>query len=453
MRQTRRRTCLAGALVLAFARASLAAGAAAEGAVRIERLADGFRLLRNGEPYFVKGGGGVDTAFLMDQLVAAGGNSIRTWSIREDSQPFLDMAQARGLTVSPTLWMGQDNNTPTSKQFDYAEAARVEALCDRARQAVLRFKGHPALLVWGVGNEMEHGGGGSPELWKTVEKIAAMIHQIDPDHPTMTVIADLGREGEKVKRIMQYCPSLDILGVNSYGGAVSLARRLAATGWDRPYIVTEFGANYLNLKTTPWGAKLEPPTTQRAAKLPEIYKASIAPGHPACLGSYVFVWKQPAQWPGFHNCFTPAGERLGHVEAMTLAWTGQARQNRCPDIQPIASEAAGREVSPGAPISAAVSAADPEGDALRARWEIRAEERGKSKSKPSFDRLIQSGEAAESNGVFPMAFAAPLEPGAYRLFVTVADGAGNAAGGNMPFHAGAFASQEQKGSSKTGAGP
>ena len=404
--------------------------------VRVERAGKGFQLTRDGKPYFIKGAGGCDSEFLMNELAAAGGNSIRIWSAREESKGQFDMAHAHGLTVCPTLWMGRDNNTPDNKGGDYGDEKRVLGLIEKARSSVLFFKDHPALLAWGVGNEMESPGSGSPELWKTVDGIAAMIHEVDPNHPTLTVIADLGKGGEKVKRIMQFCPHLDILGVNSYGGAVTLAERLEATGWGKPYIVTEFGANYLNLKKTAWGAKIEPTTTQRAAKLPRIYDASIAPGHSHCLGSYVFVWKQPSAFPGFHDCFMPSGERLGHVDAMTLAWTGKARKNRCPEMEPIVCDASGKDVAPGSPLTARVSAKDPDGDRLKTHWEVRAETTSAKKNKPSFENLASSGSAVESGGVFAIAFKAPLQPGAYRLFVTIADGAGNAACANVPFHVG-----------------
>ncbi|MCX7014391.1 MAG: hypothetical protein NTW86_17870 [Candidatus Sumerlaeota bacterium] len=420
------------AFALAFA--WLGSAVRSEGStVRVERTADGFRLLRDGQPYFIHGAGGVDSEFLMDQLVAAGGNSIRTWNAKPELKAQLDMAQARGLTLTPTLWMGRDNNTAAGKGPDYSNPASVQAVIDRARESVLAFKDHPALLVWGVGNEMESHGADHPDLWKAIDRVAAMVHETDPGHPTMTVIADLGKGGEKVKSIQQYCPHIDILGVNSYGGAMTLAKRLAETGWDRPYIVTEFGDNYLGLKKTPWGAKLEPTTTQRAAKLAAIYKASIAPGHPSCLGSYVFVWKIPSQPGGFHNCFTAEGGRLGHVDAMTTAWTGKAPKNRCPEIEPLVSEAKGSEIAPGAQVEAATSATDPDGDPLKAKWEVWAEDTAADKKERFSGQPLGSGEAPIADGSVQVAFQAPEKPGAYRLFVTVTGGAGNAAAANMPF--------------------
>ena len=48
-----------------------------------------------------------------------------------------------------------------------------------------------------------------------------MIKEIDPYHPTMTVTA--GIDPSEVFMIKTYCPSIDILGVNTYGGVQHLA--------------------------------------------------------------------------------------------------------------------------------------------------------------------------------------------------------------------------------------
>jgi hypothetical protein len=34
--------------------------------------------------------------------------------------------------------------------------------------------------------------GDSPAIWKAVNDVAAMAKEIDPDHPTMTVTAEIG---------------------------------------------------------------------------------------------------------------------------------------------------------------------------------------------------------------------------------------------------------------------
>jgi hypothetical protein len=61
----------------------------------------GWQLVRGGQPYYVNGAGG---SVHMDQIVALGGNSLRTWGL-EDAERILDEAQKHGLTVMMGLWL------------------------------------------------------------------------------------------------------------------------------------------------------------------------------------------------------------------------------------------------------------------------------------------------------------------------------------------------------------
>jgi len=56
------------------------------------------------------------------------------------------------------------------------------------KAAVERFKDHPALLVWSIGNEAE-ASYTNLKLWDAINDIAKMIHETDPNHPTTTTLA------------------------------------------------------------------------------------------------------------------------------------------------------------------------------------------------------------------------------------------------------------------------
>src|SRR6516165_2880256 len=71
--------------------------------VKVVKTAAGWRLLRGGEPYFIKGAGGDGSKA---ELARAGGNSIRTWSVDGDTPRVLDEARRLGLTVTLGIWLG-----------------------------------------------------------------------------------------------------------------------------------------------------------------------------------------------------------------------------------------------------------------------------------------------------------------------------------------------------------
>ena len=391
--------------------------------VRVEKTEAGHWLVRGGEPYLIKGAGG--RAYL-DVLKAAGGNSIRTWG-EEDIEPLLDRCRDLGLTVTVGIWLGQPR-----QGFDYGNEAAVRGEVEKSRRFFRRYKNHPAVLMWGLGNEME-GSGDDPRVWKAVNEIARVAREEDPNHPTMTVVAELG--GKKLEMYRSLCPDVDILGINSYGGLGSLADRLGKGGFDRPYVVTEFGPpGPWEVGLTPWKAPIEPTSTAKADALKVNYARAIAGNPRLCLGSYAFYWgnKQEATSTWF-GLFLPSGERLGSVDALVEAWTGQPPANRSPRIARIAWENGGKELEPGSRQDARAMAEDPDGHPLTARWEVRSESADR---REGGDRELEPPPHPESfleaRGM-NFAFKAPSLSGPCRLFVFVYDGKGGAATANVPF--------------------
>ena len=256
--------------------------------------------MRNGKPYFVKGAGGDGSKTLLRDC---GGNSFRTWGA-DNLEPKLAEAQRLGLTVTVGVWLG------TREYFDYHDAAAVAAQKETVRKAILRYRDSPALLIWALGNEMEVGEQDDADMWAAIEDLAKMAHELDPNHPTMTVVAEIG--GDKVAQINAHCPDIDIVGINCYGGGPSVAARYKAAGGVKPYIITEYGpAGVWEQRANAWGAVPEPSSTEKAASYRATYEKSIA-GQPLCLGSYAFTWgnKQEATATWF-GLLLPDGSRLG----------------------------------------------------------------------------------------------------------------------------------------------
>lgn len=392
--------------------------------VKLDRTESGARLSRGGKPYFIKGAGGQSYA---DLLAASGGNSLRTWGA-DNLGPILDRARESGLSVAVGIWLGQER-----QGFRYSDPNQVQGDFDRAREAIRRYRDHPAVLLWGLGNEME-GDGSNPAVWKAVDAIARMAKQEDPNHPTMTVIA--GADPRKLSAFMKYCTHVDILGINIYGGLSGLGDALRKSGLKKPFIVTEFGPRgHWESPKTSWGAAIEPSSTEKAKHYALSYRKAIGSGSAWCVGAYAFLWGQKqevtATWYGM---FLNSGERLGAVDAMTEAWMGKPPVNRCPEIAGLKVDWGDPGViAPAARFRARLSAADPEGDPLALRWEIRSEsvdrhEGGDRESEPSAHpecRINAKGVECE--------FSSPSRAGAYRLFVFVYDGQGNAATMNLPF--------------------
>ena len=120
--------------------------------VQVVRKDGRFELLRGGQPYEIKGAG-IDDGDIPG-LAARGGNSFRNWRDfdSKDGLIVLDEAARHGLTVAMCLPVGRERHG-----FDYDDEEAVARQLEFARSEVLRYKDHPALLMWIIGNEPDLG--------------------------------------------------------------------------------------------------------------------------------------------------------------------------------------------------------------------------------------------------------------------------------------------------------
>jgi len=420
MAEHRRRagaTVMAGLIALTLAViVHMAHAAAAE--VKIA----GTRLLVDGKPFAVRGATGDGP---LGELAGLGATTVRSYG--GDPGPLLDAAQQAGLKVIAGLWVGQPR-----QGADYADRGFVERQLAELRAIVETYKDHPALLMWGIGNEVEVDLADDSAVWPALEQVAAMVRRVDPAHPTLAVLAETGTD--KVGKLIAQAPSIEVLGLNSYGDALySVTARAREQGWTGPIVITELGAlGQWQAATSPWGAPFEPSSTQKAVQLRRYLKAL------GDTGAIAFLWGQKQEvTPSWHSLLLASGEWTEAAEAMAEAWGGHMPGgNHAPRIASLRVAA-----DPSAPFASwpageegafTLDALDPDGDLLDVRWTVRAESTARS----------VGGDAEAVPPAFPDAvrLAGPtgarvsgLARGRYRIFVELRDGQGAAATANMPF--------------------
>jgi hypothetical protein len=390
--------------------------------VELQKTDSGWQLLRGGEPYFIRGAGGDGS---LEQLAAAGGNSVRTWG--GDVGSLLDDAHELGLTVTVGIWLGHERHG-----FDYSDEDQVAEQLERAREMVLKYKDHPALLLWGVGNEMEgFDDGDNPVIWKAVNDVAAMIKELDPNHPTMTVTAFV--HGGRIEFLHNQSPAIDIHGVNAYGGAQAVPAALREGGATKPFVLTEFGpVGPWEMPKTEWGAPYEQTSAEKAEFYRESYEKGILAAPGVALGAYAFLWGHKMEgtdtWFGM---FLRDGSRTGAIDTMTELWSGEAPGN----FAPIAARpeiAGGAEVEHGEVVEVSTSISDPEGSDVRVEWVLRPESDDYATGgdfRPDLPAVDGAILESRTDGA---RVRMPDEPGSYRLFVYAWDEAGSAATANTP---------------------
>ena len=385
-----------------------------------------FELLKNGIPYYIKGAGAKDH---FDLLVNSGANSIRIWSTNNSS--LLDSAHQHGLTVTLGLHV-----RPERSGMDYNNEYAVKGQIEKLKNEVLKYKDHPALLVWGIGNEVDLKYSNF-KVWETIEILAKFIKEVDPNHPTMTVIA--GVDPSKAYYIKKYCPSVDILGLNVYGSIENAGANLRKFNWDKPYIVTEWGVNGpFEAKTTSWKAKVEPPNGFKADQRLRRYQELIVKDKERCLGSYCFLWGQKQESTAtWHGMFLKNGNPTEAVDVMHYCWKGEWPNSRAPSIRDISLENIGWRkdhiIEPSRQATVKIEYFKYNNKKVNIEYVLYPE---------AFSNKI-GGDIQKSPDPIPfeivrqtenkLTFISPKKKGAYRLFAFVKNDKGQSSVANIPF--------------------
>lgn len=398
-------------------------------AIKVELVFDGtnWNLLRDGKPYYIKGAGGDK---YMNKIISCGGNSLRTWGA-ENAQQILDDAEKYGLTVMFGLWVQHERHG-----FDYNNKANVEKQLNGFRDIVRKFKDHPALLLWGVGNEVDLFYTNT-KVWDAINDIAKMIHEEDKNHPTSTVTA--GLDSNEVVLIKVKAPHIDIYGINTYGDIGNVKENIRKFGWQGPYMITEWGPNgHWESQKTEWGSSIEASSSEKAKIYQERYEKYIFADKEKCLGSYVFLWGNKQEYTStWYGLFDEEGKPTETVDAVERSWKGMPVDNNSPTIDSFYVNGLNKNqniyLKSQNKFQAIVHVTDKENEKLTYKWAIVPESSdlksgGDAESKPEeIQGLIKNKNSNQ------ITFKAPTQEVGYRLFVTVSDGK-KVAYSNIPFY-------------------
>jgi hypothetical protein len=387
------------------------------------------KLLRNGEPYFIKGGSGHEN---MEKLAAYGGNSIRTWNTHGASG-ILDQAHEFGLTVTLGLEIGKQY---WGEDFNYWNFKAVNEKIEELRIIIRKYKDHPALLMWGIGNEVDLFGGNRHIIYYTINRIAKMIHEEDPNHPVMTAI-NVGFEWDRYAFSYLLLSRVDILGFNAFDRVPNIFTKIySKTGWKKAYILSEYGpSGHWESVNTEWGAAKELNSTAKAKLVKQHYQ-TIHQDSTLFLGGYAFYWGFKYEITNtWFSLFSEEGYETESVNILKTKWTGHEPSNRAPVIEDIILNApAFRDnfyLKANEQYTASLFATDPDNDALTFRWELRHEESNfydSGKSRVLLNHYLENTAGSTTK------FQAPTEIGAYRLLGFVYDGQNHVATHNVPFY-------------------
>lgn len=269
------------------------------------------------------------------ELNYLGVNTIRTWGTGVNTKRMLDAANSHGIKVMLGIWMRHGRaGMEADDSFDYSnDEAGKEVMYKDAIEIVKTYKDHPAILTWGVGNEVYLNTATDEEkiaYSKLLEKICSKIKEIDKNHPVTSVEAwTFG-----IDWWQKYVPSIDIYGINTYGkGADILPEELSKKGVTKPYVITEFGVRgEWEIEADRNGVKPEPTDKEKYDVIITGYNEWIKP-KPNSLGVYIFQYasdnRHVAPWLLTHF----KGMTRPQYWAIREAYTGKKPENNVPSIE------------------------------------------------------------------------------------------------------------------------
>ena len=403
-------------------------------------------LLLNDKPFAVNGAGmGYSSEQGIASLAAAGGNAFRTWDTHAlDAQ--LEAAARYGLMVLVGLDLGKE-----LQGFDYNDRTAVEQQHDRLMAIVNKYRDHPNVLGWILGNEpnLMVGGDGqlvpaNPLVYTSIGKLASAINKVDPHHPVTVAFAFTPTLADDITAAVQEIPDLDFVSLQAYGALPVIPQVVENLGSSLPFMITEYGPlGHWEMPATDWGREIEEPSGHKAQGMRGRMNGTVIEDPTGrMIGSFAFLWGQKQErTPTWYGLFLESGERTASVDELTRVWTGDWPDNRAPAAWSIElqREVAGASVRVGAGERVLASAVinDPENDALTVRWELLGEVDDRSHGghfEQTPDTVALSNMEEQTVGeAFQLAFDAPAQAGEYRLFVYAVDEAGGAATANIPF--------------------
>jgi hypothetical protein len=376
----------------------------------------------------------------LDRLATLGVNTVRGYTIGSPDvmRQKLDHAHRLGIKMILSEWMphhGENrNNEGHVWRFDYN--AKGDEMVKRFIEKIEAIGDHPAILMWGLGNEVNMD---EPYL-RTVNRMSQEIHKRFPHH--LTSLTMINARPDSIAVVKKFAPDLDVLGIQSYSrGAVRGSIKKTEELWGKPFYMSEFNTNGpWNYGKTAWGVEFDEPASRKVSDLKDCYAAIDE--SPLCLGSTIFVWGHYATWdrPTYFGLLldpnpegSPGKDSFDHLlmtpqaDVMAEHFTKQPiKGNRAPVISQLEFEGGARSkvVKPGEALTVRFAAQDTNGDTIEfVSWVLA--------TKVQSTRVVAGpfAQTSSSHAVIP----APQKVGEYLILVYAKDNRGGASATVVPF--------------------
>ncbi len=423
--------------------------------VYIKESESGFQLIRNGKPFFIKGASGNS---YLKELAEAGGNTIRVYDTL-NLENILNEAQKNNLAVIVDIYIPrfQIKYNPYSKKEDN------DLLEANILKFVNKYKSHPAILFWNLGNELDY-----PSILqkshaipsiddlitifhiivernsfiKTFNELIDIVHKEDPNHPVSTSLST-HHFWKRLLSVHIHSPNLDLIGYNIFAPAVKFKPQLSNLSHIialNPFFISEWGIEgpWAQEKTL-WNAPVETTSTNKGYQYRENY-AAIVNQFNLSIGAAVFYWgKKQERTHTWFNIFDEQGKKSQAYYELKNIWKNELNSSNLPPQVKymLVNNLGARDnlvFKPNEIINAQLLFENEIDSTIKVNWEIYEEEWNYEGGGAEHKIANKIFDSIEKTDTAKIAFRIPVLEGPYRIFAFVYDQKGNFATANTPFY-------------------
>ena len=394
--------------------------------VSIEKKNGTYQFYKDGNPFIVKGGSGVDH---IKELAESGGNTIMCWDTTKLEHVFKEAA-----LYNVSVIIGLD--LPAANTDFYNDRRNVADFYNAYMNIVTRYKDHPCLLAWCLGNEMALPSSFAPgSFYKSYNTILDQIHNVDPNHPVATSVVNVSRE--RIIMLQWRIPALDFYCLNIYNSIKTIDHLLKKISWlwNGPFLIGEWAPiGGWEASMTAWKAPIEYSSTRKSQLFYQFYNDYMPVKDGRFLGSVVYYWGHvQLTTQSWFSIFTKSGMQNEIKETLNDCWKDTITEHLSPKITSmLIDNLDGKNniiITSGSKHRAVLETQSSKpSDTLQYKWEMYREDWNYPNGPPSEMGLFADSTLPDTD------FTAPLGEGPYRLFITVYNSKGYFATANIPIY-------------------
>lgn len=412
--------------------------------VFIKRSENGFTLINKGKPFCINGAAG--NSFFRE-LSETGGNTIRLYDT-------INLQNALEEATKNNLLVIIDIPIPAYGIYNYLDENENRILKQKVKELIQKYRNHPALLMWNLGNEVNY-----PEFhWKELIKsnpskkrfiknfndLIDIVKSEDSNHPVSTSKWNIKLSNYFSFKILS--PDIDLVSYNIFGDTKNINSKLKQYDFffgSSPFYISEIGSDGWwtgESRFTSWWSPIEQSSSKKAEQVNIRYNHIV--NNSNCLGSCIFYWGNKFECT--HTWYSLFNENYKSEVVLEIEelWKKTYRKPKLIGLEYMLIEGMGAYdnliFEPRVLKNTELVFNVNETDSIKIKWEVYPDVWFQGWNEEKYNKKLLNPPSPINCVVMiqnnTAAFVTPKEEGPYRIFAYIFNNKGYFASVNTPFY-------------------